>query len=868
MKVSLNWVKEYTNVNLPVDELVAKIGAQLGEVETVSHIGKHYQGIFIVEVITCVKHPDADKLSLCTVDDGGKVESVERDKNGYVQVVCGAPNVRAGMLAVWLPPGTTVPASINKEPLVLDAREIRGHKSNGMLASASELGISEDHTGILDIEPESIMTKAAAGEVAHTDAQSTYKSEPTVKPGDDFAAVYKLDDYIIDIENKMFTHRPDLFGILGIAREIAGITGQYFKSPSWYASEKLSGEDARDKQLLELRNELPELVPRFMAQIFQNVEIKPSTLRMQTFLSRVGIRPINNIVDITNYVMYLTGQPLHAYDYDKLKALDGKDHATIVVRYPTPGEKLTLLGGKAVTPRAEAIMIASDSKLIGIGGVMGGADTEVDANTKNIVLECATFDMYSIRRTSMEHGLFTDAVTRFNKGQSPLQNDRVLALARDEIIHHSGGLPAITIYDQRFNVVEPPTISLRPSFVNERLGLRLTAAEMTTLLQNVEFNVAEEAGELLVMAPFWRTDIEIPEDIVEEIGRLYGYDHLPKVLPQRDLTPAPKNGMFELKNQIRTLLGSSGANEALTYSFVHGNLLDKVGQNKEQAYQLSNALSPELQYCRLSVLPSLLDKVHANIRSDYLRISDEIEFALFEIGKAHIKSVMDPQEPNIPDDMDRIALVFAADDKTAVKKYSGAAYFQARTYLDALLNELGIDYTITTVKDAGNDEAKTAVSPFEPSRLGAVVCDKRVLGYIGEFKSSVRRNLKLPVFTAGFELDLRDISSKANGQSTYRELPRFPKVVQDISLRVPATLSYGELYIALCDAAESSKPDHISYGLFPLDIFQKSNEQTGKQMTFRLWMAHYERTLTATEVNTFLDGLAAVAKEKFGADRI
>ncbi len=304
--------------------------------------------------------------------------------------------------------------------------------------------------------------------------------------------------------------------------------------------------------------------------------------------------------------------------------------ATIVIRKPNKDEKLKLLNGKEIEPRKEAIMIATDKQLIGVGGVMGGSDTEVDENTKNIILECASFDMYSIRRTSMEHGLFTDAVTRFTKGQSSLQCGVVLAKIVDEIHQYADGKVASKMIDDKRNVKPLDPVKVNAHFINQRLGVDLSAADIKKLLENVEFKVDANNDELTISAPFWRTDIEIPEDIVEEVGRLYGYDKLPLDLPKRDLTPAAKDPSLALKSQIRAKLSKSGANEVLTYSFVHGDLLDKVGQDKKNAFQVANALSPDLQYYRLSLAPSLLEKVHPNIKAGY------DEFALFELGKAHI----------------------------------------------------------------------------------------------------------------------------------------------------------------------------------------------------------------------------------------
>lgn len=867
MKVSVNWIREYLDFELPpIDELVTKIGAQLGAVEEVIDVGAKYQGIVVAKVVSCEKHPNADKLNVCVIDDGGVAQGVERNEQGHVQVVCGAPNVREGLLVAWIPPKAVVPSTYDtSDPFALEARELRGVVSNGMLASGKELAINEDHNGILEIDQE-------------------------VQPGQSFAELYKLNDYIIDIENKMFTHRPDCFGQLGVAREIAGILGHKFTSPDWYLQPlKDVVEKAGERLPLEVRNEIPELAPRFMAVAMSGVEIKPSPVRMQSYLSRVGVRPINNVVDITNYIMTLTAQPLHAYDYDKVKAIDGGEKATLVVRKPKQGEKLTLLGGKEIEPREEAILIASATKPIGLGGVMGGADTEVDENTKNIILECANFDMYSIRRTSMAHGLFTDAVTRFNKGQSPLQNDRITAKAMQLFGELAGAKQASGVLDDKnesLNVYSKydnfknekgeassifdwghmvGPIEFDDSFVNERLGTRLKPNEIAELLRNVEISAhqgnQENQSEIEVIPPFWRTDIQVEEDIVEEVGRLYGFDKLPLELPKRTITPTQRNALLETKAKIRNVLSRAGANEVLTYSFVHGDLLEKMGQNKDLAFQLSNALSPDLQYYRLSLTPSLLEKVHPNIKAGYTE-----GFGLFEIGKAHVTGEPDPNEQDIPKEVNALSFVYAAN------KGNGAAYYIAQNYLNYLLETFkvkGLVFRPLNSTDLYNNPwLEQMVAPYDPERSVALMDEKGWgWGVLGEFKASVRKKLKLPEFTAGFELDPL-LFVMLEKYTIYTPLPKFPKVMQDITLKVPADTPHGTLAEYVADYLEKNKEAHTRLEVTSKDIYQKEDDKDHKQVTFGISIASYEKTMRDEEVNKLFDELADAVKKNLNAERI
>lgn len=832
MKVSVNWLKQYLDFDLPpIDELVTKIGSQLGAVEEVINLGERYKNIYIVKVMVCEKLENSDHLHRCLIDDGGVVQGIERNEDGLVQVLTGAPNVHAGMLAVWLPPGTTVPESYEKEPFALQSRPMRGAMSHGMLASAKELAIGDSHEGLLEI-----------------DADEWSPHQADAKPGADFAKAYGLDDYIIDVENKMFTHRPDCFGILGVAREVAGIFGQQFKSPDWYATVKdvTAGADLA----LGITNDIPTQVPRFMAAAIKDVAVKSSPLWLQIELARVGAKPISNIVDVTNYVMLLTGQPLHAYDYDKVAS------GRLGARFAQKDEKLVLLNGKTIELTDADMVITDGTKPIGLAGVMGGAETEVSDDTKNIILECATFDMYTIRRTSMRHGLFTDAVTRFNKGQSPLQNPYILSLAIQSVHDVAGGAVASAVIDDDHTEgrqsVHPP-VTLQTEFINARLGLDLSAADMATLLKNVEFKVTTDNEQLTVSAPFWRTDIELPEDVVEEVGRLYGFDKLPLELPKRGITPATEEPLLKQKSQIRNALVTAGANELLTYSFVHGNLLDKVMQPRDKAFKIANALSPDLQYYRYSALASLLDKVHANVKAGY------DEFALFELGKGHNVDYRD--QDGLPLELENLDLVYAS--KTEQK---GAAYYHARRYLDVL----AAHFSLTLTYRPQTEDPHTPMSdPFDFTRSARVFVGDAPLGLIGEFKPSVIRNLKLPKYVAGFTISQTQLLAAAQARpSTYQPLPRFPKTRQDICLRVPSSVAFTDLDSLVRQTLQASKPENTVLEVSPLDIYQRPDDPEHKQITFHIGLASFERTLTDQEVTKLLTQVADAAHQALEAETV
>lgn len=972
MKVSLNWAQEVSNVDLKSlskDDLLKKIGEQLGAVEDVIEWGPKYEGIVVAKVVTSEQHPNADKLHVCRIDDGGVVGGIERGEDNLVQVVCGAPNVKAGMLVAWLPPGSTVPSTREKDPFVLEARELRGIVSNGMLASAAELGINDDHDGILEIVASEVGTENTA-------------------PGTPFKNLYGLDDIVIDCENKMFTHRPDCFGILGVARELAGITHQQFKSPPWYVNTP-QFKTANDLPL-EIKVDT-KLVPRFMAVALDNITVGKSPIAMQSALTRVGIRPINAVVDITNWLMHLTGQPLHAYDYDKIKSLCNAT-PVLVARMGHKDDTVQLLNGKKVTPDEQTIVIATDKNVVAIGGVMGGEDTEVDETTKRIIVEVASFDMYSIRKAAMKYGLFTDAVTRFTKGQSTLQNDRVIAEAIrliHELCSATQASPVHDIKDARVKAMSE--VRTNVEFINGRLGTHLTKDVAEQLLANVEcaealsstsetrsylmgvgniddkitrigvkivektskghykliipsgtendyeklvswemkpgywceyvgasnvfmfkdqdtkvtryelsndteHEIVEmcrtfandyytsleailqgnpwyvpllplrksyvrdigESNDIRVSPPFWRTDISIPEDLVEEVGRLYGYGNIEAKLPLRVSSPTHKNATIEFSNKARTILAKAGANELLTYSFVHGNLLQKVGQDEKLAYHIRNALSPDLQFYRLSLTPSLLDKVNMNSRAGYE------EFALYEIGKTHNK-VEKTEANKVPKEHSMLALVTASSSKV---KSQGSPYYKAKQYLEFLAAELGITLSyqpITSMPDY------PVLKPFETNRsaLVSVKNTNILLGIIGEYTNQVDASLKLPLQSAGFEIGLKELhEAYAARGSRYTQLARFPKSQQDITLEVHSKVSFGQLKTGIEETlALHSKEHGYVCTLEDGTIFVPENSEK-RRITFRIVLSHPHRTLTTEEVNKILDEVSRHAVTTFAVVRI
>ncbi len=825
MIVSVNWLKKYTDIDVSIDELTDLIGSRLVEIEEVIDLGKKYGGVMIAKVVECTPLEGSDHLNVTKIDDGGVTQGIDRDDNGYVQVVCGAPNVRVGLTVAWLPPKTIVPETYGKDPFVLDARELRGVMSNGMLASAKELDLWEDHTGIIELEDDQ-------------------------KAGESFAKAYELDDYLLDIENKSLTHRPDTFGIIGFAREVAAIQGKAFHTPErMLPNGVIWPEKVGNLPTPKVTIDDTELSSRYQAVVLTNVDCKIplSPLETQTYLARVGVRPHSAVVDVTNYMMMATGQPLHAFDYDKLKSVNDGE-IDIHVRAGREGEKLVLLDGREIELSVNDIVIANGKTAVALAGAMGGRDTEIDENTTNVLLESASFNLYNLRNTQMRHGIFSEAITRFTKGQPAELTAPVIASAVD-LLHVSAGAEVASDVADTYPVQqEQPKVYAKAEHMNASLGTDFSTDDIVRTLTNVEFDVSvDDDGVITAVPPYWRADIHISEDLDEEVGRLNGFDTITPTLARRDFTAVSPDAFDQFRARIRKTLVRAGANEVLTYSFVHGDILQKAGQNIDNAFRIVNSISPDLQYYRLTLTPSLLTLMHPNSKTGY------DEFALFELNKTHSK-VFGTDDDKTPKETDLLAL-------TVTSKADGATYYQAKRILDYLGTSLQLEFTYAPIeKDLGYDES----APFD-YRRSAMVSDKATgeyIGIIGEHKASVKKAFKLSDNTAGFELDPRALlkASDAAGAG-YHPLSRYPSTERDVCFQVSRDVSYAQVEQAV---QEGLSDTNVSTIVTPLDIYQPDEGDT-KNITLRIRMTSYDKTLTGDDASAIMAALTALVTKKLGA---
>lgn len=913
MKVSLNEIKKYVQIPASVTtaELLQRIGSRLVEVEGVEDWSEKYRNIYIVKVVKCEPIPDTH-LHLCQIE-AGQAEPV--------QVVCGAPNVHAGMLAVWIAPGAIVPETYGEENFEISTRKMRGFESHGMLAAADELALGDDHAGIVEIDPHS------------------------AQAGDSFAEKFDLNDLILDIENKSLTHRPDCFGLIGFAREVAGILGVPFTEPAIFSESLAAGveagvatdatsvkasakstksadaeEQTAAKSAPTLAQQLaqaglkPEakagdlqvkitdakLCPRYAAAVLDYEQAPRSKYLTpgDVFLAKAGMRSVSPIVDLTNILMLQTGQPLHAFDYDKLAQICG-GAVQIVVRAARAGEELQLLDGKTISCTANDILICAGDTPVALAGAMGGASTAIDASTRRIVLESATFSLYHLRKTQMAHGIFSEAITRFTKGQPAWLVTPVLVAAVKQ-----SGAQLVTAAEDYAAPESPVTIQIATGEINGLLGTHYSHQEIEETLEHVGFTVAHcepsletPATTFRITVPAWRTDVKIKEDLIEEVGRLLGYDNITPTFPQRDFAGAQGDPLFTLKAQVRQILaGDAGAHEVLTYSFVSEQLLRQVGEDPVASYQIVNSLSPELERFRQTLVPSLLAKVRPNLKVGYR------DFALFELNQVarqgDLQSETDAEGATLqtPRLRQHLAVVALQD------------FYQVKATLQLLARKLQLQLEFAPVEatqDASapqdteavqaaqaaenvqvaqaasesqgtedaqaNQDAMTCPPYLARQRSALVRVNGIVLGYLGEVALSVRRRFKLEAETvAAFELDLEKLLAAPRRRVQLSEAAKFPSVHRDLTLQVPVATPFGQVRAMLeqsLQAAISSGRSEQSeqqsteqapsvqsaaYRLSPTTIYQAAGS-TSKNITFHLELLGQDHTYTSTEISAIME---------------
>ncbi|HEY3931951.1 MAG TPA: phenylalanine--tRNA ligase subunit beta [Verrucomicrobiae bacterium] len=796
MKVTLNWLKQYVDFNWSPEELTERLTMLGLEVEGVQKISGAFDGIVVAQVVTRDKHPNADKLSLCRVNDG----------TGERQIVCGAQNFKAGDKVPLILPGASLPPKPGeKEPFTIKVGKIRGVESHGMLCSHEELGI----------EPETIGLKKEDGLlILREDA----------KVGQPFGEYLGRSGSDVAYDLEVTPNRPDLNSVIGIAREIAAVTGNELKIPT---IQFLNTESEPIHGLLDVRNEEPELCPRYTARIVRKVKVGPSPDWLKSTLEKVGIRSINNVVDITNYVMLESGQPLHAFDYHLLKSSDANP-PKIVVRRASEGEKFTTLDGKERALTNQMLLIADETKALALAGVMGGKNSEINADTTDVLIESAYFKPQNIRATSKKLELRTDSSYRFERGGDVHICDWASRRTAQLICDFAGGQVlghAIDNFPQ-----QPPAkpITLHFAKTKDLLGIGISHSEQVSFLTKLGLTVTEQTpGICTFKIPSWRVDLKREVDLIEEIGRLYGIEKIPATPPRGALGANAFDSVYDQIAEARRILTALGLNEAQGQTLI-ANV--ECRMTNEELVALANPLSSDMDVLRPSLLPGLIHSLRHNVsRKNH-------DVALFEIGRVFTNANGQSKEEH------RVAI--AITGQRAQNFWSGGerdAKFDVYD-LEGLLEEFLEQFGMRGITFARRDESNALFLESATISLGG----KLQLGEFGQFLPTLAKKygLRDAVFLA--ELNLDQLLARRNPAKSFKSLPQFPSIRRDVAMLVPETTTHE----SVLQTVKQTKPANLeNVELF--DVFRGKNVPEGqKSLAYAFTYRSAEKTLTDEEVNS------------------
>jgi len=811
MKVTLNWLKQYVDFNWSPEELTERLTMLGLEVEGVQKISAAFDGIVVAQVITRDKHPNADKLSLCRVNDG----AAER------QIVCGAQNFKAGYKVPLILPGASLPLKAGeKEPFTIKVGKIRGVESHGMLCSYEELGL----------DPEAIGHKKEDGLlILREDA----------KVGQPFAEYLGRSgsDVVYDLE--VTPNRPDLNSVIGIAREIAALTGNALKIP---VIQFLNTESEPIGGLVSVHNVEPELCPRYTARIVRKVKVGPSPEWLRSTLEKVGLRSINNVVDVTNYVMLECGQPLHAFDYHLLKG-NGAAPPQIIIRRAAAGEKFTTLDAKERTLTDQALLIADETKAVALAGVMGGKNSEIHDNTVDVLIESAYFKPQNIRATSKKLELRTDSSYRFERGGDVGICDWASRRAAQLICDLAGGQVLGHAIDDFRSPPAPKQIALHFSRTKDLLGITIPHNEQIAFLASLGMPVTEQApGSATFSIPTWRVDMKREVDLIEEIGRLYGVDKIPSTPPRGALGSNAYDSVYDQLSEVRRILTGLGLNETQGQTLV-ANAECRVPA--ESIVALANPLSSDMDVLRPSLLPGLLTILRHNLsRKNH-------DVALFEVGRVFTNASGQVKEER------RVALAITGQRAQAFWSGTDRDAKCDMSDLKGLVEDLLEQFGLRGVAFGKRAESTALYLESAAVTLGG----KLPLGELGQLLPTLGKkyDLRDAVYLAEFNLDL--LLSKRNAAKSFKALPQFPSSRRDVAMLVPEATTHD----AVLQAVKQAKAANLdAVELF--DVFRGQGVPAGqKSVAYAFTYRSAEKTLTDIEVNTAHEKVVANLQQQLSA---
>jgi phenylalanyl-tRNA synthetase beta chain len=793
MRVPLSWLKEYVDVDAPVEELADRLSATGSAVDKIERFAAGVSDIVVGEVLESKDVPESDKLVVAQVDAGD---------HGRVTVLAGAKNFAAGDRVPLALPGARVttldvPVSVRKM--------LKGtYESQGMLCSAKELGISDDHGGILVLGPDAPV-------------------------GVDVATMLGLGDHVLEFE--IYPNRPDQMSVIGIAREVAVLYDVALRRP--VADVVEAGRPAAELTSVAIEDEQGS--PRYLARVIEDVSFGPSPALVQARLTACGFRPLGNLVDATNYILLLTGQPLHAFDLDKL------DEERIVVRRAKDGERLVTIDGEERALDRSDLVIADASRAQAIAGVMGGEATEVGPSTTRVLLESANFEALSIARTSRAHHMRTEASARFERGADPEAVGWAAAIAAEAMRTWAGGVVATGAVDAG-RAPERRTVTLRPERIETILGVSVDAGDRDRFLRGIGCEVEPDGGVVRAVVPSWRPDLEREIDLVEEVARLYGYDRIEPV--HKTAVRGGRSVAQQLRERVRDVLLGAGLSEATLSSFVHADDIAAIGYDGD-VVRVSNPMTEDQRQLRPSLFPGLLRAAQRNVARG---VGD---VRLFEFGSIFRGW---PEGSPLPDESEHVAFVLVGNvepEHFSIEPRIADA-FDAKGVLELVLSEIGV---------TGWSLAFDPAPIFHPGRAANVMLHGQMVGRFGEVRPSIARTFDLDAAVVG-GIALGPLFAAAPESRQVSDLPTQPRALRDIAMSLPEDVGAGDVLATIREAGGELLED-----VDVLDEYRGDQVGSGrKSLAFRLTFRAGDRTLQGAEVDAARDAIARAARERHGAE--
>ncbi len=788
MQFSELWLREFVNPPITSAELAHGLTMAGLEVEALQSVASVFAGVVVAHVLAVEKHPDADKLKLCRVDAG---------QGETLQIVCGAPNVAAGMKV----PCALVGAEL--QGMKIKAAKVRGIESFGMLCSERELGLSEDHSGLMGLPDDAPV-------------------------GEDIRRYLALDDKLFTL--KLTPNRADCLSLRGIAREVGALTGAIVSMPAIQAARVTS--DKRREVVLDA----PAACPRYCGRVVAGIDAgAPTPGWMRRSLERSGIRSINAVVDVTNYVMLELGQPLHGFDNDLL-------HGAVHVRYPTAGEKLLLLNEQTVEPTADTALIADEKRALALAGIMGGEESGITDSTTDIFLESAFFAPEAVAGKARALGFSSDASYRFERGVDFAATSEALERATCLILDICGGQAGpVTEAIDRGHLPRREAVRLRVPRAEKILGIRLGTEVAARLFKGLDFPFTREEDIFNVTPPSHRFDIAIEEDLIEELARLHGYDNIPARRPRGSLAILPQREDERSVWRLRRLLAARDYQEVVNYSFVDAAWEQDFCDNRDPV-ALANPIASQMGVMRSSLIGGLVSNLVANLNRRIGRVR------IFETGRCFMRGDAGDQIAGFqqPKRVAGLAAGPAAPEQWGLPSRR-ADFFDAKADVEAMLAPLQAKYE------------KVDHPALHPGRAASVVLQGSVIGLVGELHPKWVQKYELVVAPVIFELDLDAVLLQPLPE--FREVSRFPAVVRDLALVVDMEQPVQPLLDCLIGAAAPHVRDVVLFDLY----HGKGVDPEKKSLAFRIVMQDTEKTLSDGEVDSALAGLVEAVSGRFGA---